>query len=108
YCRCFFRRSAPGHGASHPSARLHASSCRVAAAEAANLLRVMMMKKKGMPGDDDFNAIPDDELDEFGDDEEEDDDELYEDEEFDEEEDFGDDLDDESVDDDEDIDEDEE
>src|SRR5688572_25456417 len=43
-----------------------------------------MIKKKGMPGDDSFE-IPDDEVDEFGDEEEGDEDDLLDDEEFDEE-----------------------
>ena len=47
-----------------------------------------MTKKKGIPGDDEFNALPDDELEDYGDDEDEDEeflgeDDLDEDEEFD-------------------------
>jgi len=43
-----------------------------------------MIKKKGMPGDDNFD-IPDDEVDEFGDDDDGEEDDLLDDEEFDEE-----------------------
>ena len=58
-------------------------------------LRATMTKKKGVPGDDEF-AIPDDELEDYGeDDEEEEDDDLLDDEEFEEDEELDEDLEDE-------------
>jgi len=49
-----------------------------------------MIKKKGIPGDDEFNALPDDELEDYGD-EAEDDEELFGDDDLDEDDEFGDD-----------------
>src|SRR5439155_24275597 len=47
-------------------------------------------KKKGMPGDDEFNAVPDDELEDYADEDEEDD-ELFGDDDLDEDDELGDD-----------------
>jgi len=55
-----------------------------------------MKRKKGLPGDDEFESLPDDELSEYGNGEEEEelfeDDELDEDDEFEDDEDFEDDF----------------
>ena len=49
-----------------------------------------MKRKKGLPGDDEFESLPDDEMNEFGNGEE--DEELFEDEELDDDDEFDDDL----------------
>jgi hypothetical protein len=46
-----------------------------------------MIKKRGIPGDEEFGAIPDDELDEYSDEGDEEEDDLFEDDELDEDED---------------------
>ena len=50
-----------------------------------------MMKKKGVSGDDEFNALPDEELEDYGDDDEDEDEDLLGDDELDEDDEFGDD-----------------
>jgi hypothetical protein len=59
-----------------------------------DLVEEAMIKKKGVPGDEEFGSIPDDELEDYEDDEEADDD-LFEDDEFDDDEDLDDEFDDE-------------
>ncbi|MGH3055205.1 MAG: hypothetical protein ACRDL7_09540, partial [Gaiellaceae bacterium] len=75
YCRCIFEKRATSPAPRHPkfAALLEFEHENLSGARRASrsLVEGAMIKKKGVPGDDEFGVIPDDEADDYEDGEDE-------------------------------------